>query len=120
VIDAAAEGDTSSASSADPSYTLLFSLDNGLTIDAGVSGNSIRFINHSCDPNCETSVEDDRVFVHALRDVRPGEELTYDYNLRPGDPSDSPDEYPCRCGSEICRGTMLDAELLVTTQAPPK
>jgi SET domain-containing protein len=120
VIDAAAEGDTSSASSADPSYTLLFSLDNGLTIDAGVSGNSIRFINHSCDPNCETSVEDDRVFVHALRDVPPGEELTYDYNLRPGDPSDSPDEYPCRCGSEICRGTMLDAELLVTTQAPPK
>jgi uncharacterized protein len=112
VIDVALEGETSSAWNSDPSYTLLFALDDGLTIDAGVKGNSIRFINHSCDPNCETSVEGDRVFVHALRQIEPGEELTYDYNLRPGDPDDSPDAYACRCGSKMCRGTMLDRELL--------
>ena len=112
LIDTALEGETSSASNSDPAYTLLFALDDRLMIDAGVDGNSIRFINHSCDPNCETSVEGDRVFVHALRSIRPGEELTYDYNLRPGDPTDRPDAYPCRCGSENCRGTMIDSELL--------
>src|SRR5438067_8720778 len=112
VIDVALEGETSSAWNSDPAYTLLFALDDGLTIDAGVKGNSIRFMNHSCDPNCETSVEVDRVFVHALRPIRPGEELTYDYNLRPGDPADSTDAYTCKCGSKMCRGTMIDAELL--------
>ncbi len=112
VIEPDEEADTSSAQNADPSYTLLVALDDGRTIDAGVSGNSIRFINHSCDPNCETSIVDDRVLVHAVRHIAVGEELTYDYNLRPGDPSDSPDEYACRCGSANCRGTMVDAELL--------
>lgn len=113
VIDRAEEDDTSSAWNTDPSYTLLFAVDDNVTIDAGVDGNNIRFINHSCDPNCETSVEGDKVFVHALRHISPGEELSYDYNLRPGDPSDGPDAYPCRCGAETCRGTMLDAELIL-------
>jgi SET domain-containing protein len=112
VIDAALEGETSSATNPDPTYTLLFAIDDGLMIDAGVRGNSIRFMNHSCDPNCETTLDGDKVFVHALRQIEPGEELTYDYNLRPGDPDDGPDAYPCRCGSKSCRGTMLDAALL--------
>lgn len=112
VIDRESEGDTSSAWDSDPSYTLLFEVDEKTTIDAGVDGNNIRFINHSCDPNCETSVEGTRVFVHALRHIEPGEELTYDYNLRPGDPSDGPETYPCRCGAENCRGSMIDAALL--------
>ena len=112
VIDVASEAETSSAWSSDPSYTLLFAIDDKLTIDAGVNGNSIRFMNHSCEPNCETSLEGDKVFVYALRDIAPGEELTYDYNLHPGDPSDSPEAYACRCGSKNCRGTMLDGELL--------
>ena len=115
VIDVALESETSSAWNSDPAYTLLFALDDDLTIDAGVKGNSIRFMNHSCDPNCETTADGDRVFVHALRRIEPGEELTYDYNLRPGDPSDGPDAYPCKCGSPNCRGTMLDKELLRIT-----
>jgi uncharacterized protein len=115
VIDVEQEGETSSAWNPDPSYTLLFAVDEGITIDAGVKGNSIRFINHSCDPNCETTADGDRVFVHAIRLIQAGEELTYDYNLRPGDPTDGPDAYPCRCGSTKCRGTMLDAELLRST-----
>ena len=115
VIDVESELETSSAWDPDPSYTLLFAVDDHITIDAGVKGNSIRFINHSCDPNCETNADGDRVFVHALRRIEPGEELTYDYNLRPGDPSDGPDAYPCKCGSPNCRGTMLDKELLRTS-----
>ena len=112
MIDVALEGETSSAWNSDPAYTLLFAIDDELTIDAGVKGNSIRFMNHSCDPNCETCAEGTRVFVYALRAIHAGEELTYDYNLRPGDPADSPDAYACRCGSKMCRGTMIDGDLL--------
>src|SRR6266540_4152833 len=61
LIDVELEGETSSAWNADPSYTLLFVVDDHHTIDAGVKGNSIRFMNHSCDPNCETSVDGDRI-----------------------------------------------------------
>ena len=112
LIDRDMEGETSSALHPDPSYTLLFAIDDKRTIDAGAGGNDIRFINHSCDPNCETSVDEDRVFVNALRDIEPGEELTYDYSLRPGDPSDSPEDYRCNCGAANCRATMLDLELV--------
>lgn len=113
VIPAASEGETSSAWHADPSYTLLFAIDDNLTIDAGVKGNSVRFINHSCEPNCETSVDGHKVFVHAVRRIEPGEELTYDYNLRPGDDDDySSEAYACKCGAASCRGTMIDGDLL--------
>lgn len=57
----------------------LFDLDNGVTIDGSVKSNLARYINHSCDPNCEASVEDGRVWVHAIRAIKPGEELSYDY-----------------------------------------
>ncbi len=62
------------------------------------------FVNHSCDPNCETEEdEDDRVWIMALRDIEPGEELTYDYCLYDGD-----GDAPCYCGSKKCRGTMYE------------
>jgi SET domain-containing protein len=73
-------------------------------------GNDSRFINHSCDPNCESDVVDGHVYIVAIRDIAPGEELTYDYSLEveaetsPGEERD----YACRCGSVCCRGTMLE------------
>ena len=112
IIDESQEGDTSSAEISDPAYTLLFAIDETHTIDAGVNGNSIRYMNHSCEPNCESSVEGDKVFVRALTNIRPGEELNYDYNLRPGDSADGLDAYACNCGSKKCRGTMLDPDLV--------
>ncbi len=67
------------------------------------------FINHSCAANCETEEEDERIFIRALRDIAPGEELVYDYHLYD---SDLEDEAPCHCGAENCRGTMYsEAEL---------
>ena len=79
-------------------------------IDAAVGGNSARWINHSCDPNCETEEsEDGRVFIQAMRDIRRGEELFYDYGLVIDEritPSIKKD-YECRCGARDCRGTML-------------
>ncbi len=90
-------------------HTFLFSVDRGLVIDAGVDGNDARFINHSCEPNCESVIEQRRVFIDALRDIAPGEELSYDYQIgrERGDPPNVDEIYACRCGSKECRGTML-------------
>jgi uncharacterized protein len=95
----------------DPHHTFYFSLSDGKTvIDANVGGNAARWINHSCAPNCETEETDDgRVFVQAVRDIRTGEELNYDYSLMI-DERITPTlkrNYACRCGAKDCRGTML-------------
>jgi uncharacterized protein len=88
---------------------LLFSVDGKTVIDAGVGGNEAQFINHSCEPNCAAVTEKKHVYIEALRDIAPGEELLYDYNLTRND-DDAPDleeRYACRCGAPTCRGTML-------------
>ncbi len=90
-------------------HTFLFIVDARTVIDAGVGGNDARYMNHSCNPNCETVIEDKRVFVEAIRTIQPGEELNYDYQLgrSPDDPSDVDEIYACHCGQPNCRGTML-------------
>jgi uncharacterized protein len=90
-------------------HTFLFSVDRGLVIDAGVGGNDARFINHSCDPNCESVIERRRVFIDALRDIAAGEELAYDYQIgrERNDPPNVDEIYACLCGAARCRGTML-------------
>ncbi len=90
-------------------HTFLFIVDRNVVIDGGANGNDARFINHSCDPNCESVIEDRRVFIEATRTIRPGEELTYDYQIGRDrtDPANVDDIYACRCGAQRCRGTML-------------
>jgi hypothetical protein len=94
---------------ANDSHTFLFIVDKKTVIDAGVDGNDARFFNHSCDPNCESTVEKRRVFIEAMRDIEAGTELTYDYQIhREDDDPDNIDEvFACRCGFPQCRGTML-------------
>lgn len=95
----------------DPNHTFFFELDNGDVIDAGQGGNEARWINHSCDPNCETIEEDDdRIFVYALRSLRPGDELFYDYQIVASERRTKrlEREFACHCGTERCRGTMLE------------
>jgi SET domain-containing protein len=92
-----------------PNHTFYFHLDNGLVIDALHGGNSSRWINHSCEPNCEAEESGGRVFIKALRDILPGEELFYDYGLVI-DERYTPKlkkQFACYCGSADCRGTML-------------
>ena len=91
------------------SHTFLFVVDSRVVIDAGASGNEARFINHGCDPNCESVTEERRVFVEAIRTIQPGEELTYDYSIKRDrdDPPDIDVVFACRCGARACRGTML-------------
>jgi len=98
----------------DDGHTFLFIASTRTVIDAGVDGNEARFINHHCNPNCETVIENSRVFIEATRNIEAGEELGYDYQLT-WESTDDPQElalYECRCGAKRCRGTMLDREPL--------
>ncbi|MDP2368704.1 MAG: SET domain-containing protein-lysine N-methyltransferase [Rhodoferax sp.] len=93
----------------DPNHTFYFHIDETRVIDALHGGNSSRWINHSCAPNCEADEQDGRVFIKALRNIAAGEELHYDYGLII-DERYTPKlkaEYPCWCGAQDCRGTLL-------------
>ena len=93
----------------DPHHTFFFHIDADHVIDAKVGGNAARWINHACEPNCEADETDGRVFIRALEELQPGEELFYDYGLVI-DERLTPKlkkQYECRCGSPVCRRTML-------------
>lgn len=109
-VDAGDSGDIESG------HTFLFTLNDDWVIDANYKGNDARWINHSCAPNCEAvMVEDEadpknsRVFIEAIRAIRPGEELTYDYGITLAERHTPRLKkiWECRCGSPKCTGTML-------------
>ena len=90
-------------------HTFLFAIDDDVVIDAAVDGNDARFINHSCDPNCDAVIEDGRIWIETIRDVAAGEELAYDYAyiLDERHTPAAKRRYPCNCGARTCRGTIL-------------
>lgn len=90
-------------------HTFLFAIDDGVVVDAAVNGNDARWINHSCDPNCDAVIEGGRIWIETLREVLPGEELAYDYafTLTERHTAAAKRRYPCHCGAASCRGTML-------------
>ncbi len=92
-----------------PDHTFYFHIDDAHVIDGGHGGNASRWINHACEPNCEAEEDEGRVFIKALRDLQPGEELFFDYGLVI-DERYTPalkKRFACRCGHAECRGTML-------------
>jgi len=93
----------------DPHHTFYFHIDERRVIDAKYGGNIARWINHSCAPNCEADEQGGRIFIRALRDIVPGEELNYDYGLVIDEPltASLKAQYPCHCGAPGCRGTLL-------------
>ncbi len=101
----------------DNGHTFLFTLNDEWVIEGAINGNESRWINHSCEPNCEALlIEDDdgdrrkdRIVIQAMRRIRAGEELTYDYNILTEEPfTDSLRElWRCRCGAPSCRGVIL-------------
>jgi SET domain-containing protein len=93
----------------DPDHTFYFHIDDKHVIDAKFGGNSARWINHACTPNCEADEVDGRIFIKALRDIAPGEELFYDYGLIIDQryTAKLKKQFECRCGTSGCRGTML-------------
>lgn len=90
-------------------HTFLFAIDNDIVVDAAVNGNDARFINHSCDPNCDAVIEDGRIWIETIRDVEVGEELAYDYAyiLDERHTPAAKRRFPCHCGAANCRGTIL-------------
>ncbi len=98
-------------------HTFLFTLNDDYVIDANVDGNVARWINHSCAPNCEAVLEEnakgkprkDKVFIEAIRDIQPGEELTYNYGIVLAERHTAKMKkiWGCKCGAKKCTGTML-------------
>ena len=81
----------------------IFTLDKKWDIDGNVPWNDARLINHSCEPNCEAWIEEDQIFIYTLRDIKSGEELTFDY----GFDIECYEDHPCRCGSANCVGYIV-------------
>lgn len=110
-VDAAYDGEDETG------HTFLFTLNEDYVLDANINGNDARWINHSCDPNCESSqVEDpggdptkDRIVIEAARDIKAGEELSYNYGIRLAERHTPKLKklWACLCGSRNCTGTML-------------
>ena len=90
-------------------YVCLFGVGRGWVIDPRIDGNEARYINHSCAPNCEALQYGARVYIEALRTIRKGEELFYNYQLNVGPRPTRAERarYVCRCGAAACRGTLI-------------
>jgi uncharacterized protein len=90
-------------------HTFYFAVDDATVIDGGRGGGDACYVNHCCDPNCEIVIARKRVYIHTVRRIEPGEELTYDYWYVTDEGYTMQDLrriYPCRCGAAICRGTL--------------
>ena len=81
----------------------IFTLDDKWDIDGNVPWNTARLINHSCEPNCEAWIVGRKIYIYSLRDIKKGEELSFDY----GFDIDSYEDHPCRCGSDKCIGYIV-------------
>ena len=112
-----AEVDVEDAGDVESGHTFLFTLNDEYVIDANHKGNRARWINHSCNPNCEALLDEhegknrkkDRVLIEAIRNIKPGEELTYNYGITLDEPHTArlKKVWACKCGSKDCTGTML-------------
>ena len=90
-------------------HTFLFILNSRTCVDAAFDGNEARFLNHSCDPNCEAVITRGHIWIEALRPIAAGTELVYDYQYE-DDPEYTEEDlrfYACRCGAANCRGTIV-------------
>ena len=111
------EADALYGDSIDSGHTFLFTLNEHYLIDANVKGNVARWLNHSCEPNCQAFLIEssdgnprkDRVVIEALRDIAVGEELTYNYGIRLSVPHTPRLKklWACLCGADQCSGTLL-------------
>ncbi len=111
------EADELAEGAPDSGHTFLFTLNDEYIIDANKKGNAARWINHSCDPNCEAVIEEnekgkkkkDRIYIETIKPIRKGVELTYDYGitLEERHTKRMKKIWACKCGEPNCTGTML-------------
>lgn len=101
----------------------LFHLSEEVVVDGLTGGNDARYINHSCEPNCEALMFNGKIYLYALQDIPRGEELTYNYQMRPLFGGEQPVfEQGCRCGSAQCSGSMMatNPSTLRSNQTPKR
>lgn len=84
----------------------IFELNKRYDIDGSVSWNTAKYINHSCNPNCESDIINGHIWIIATRDIKKGEEITYDY----GYDMDDYENHPCKCGAKNCVGYIVAEE----------
>ena len=84
----------------------IFAIDEERDLDGNVDWNPARFLNHSCEPNCEAQFFGGHIWIVAIRDVRAGEELTFNYSYDLADYR----EHPCHCGAKKCVGYIVAEE----------
>jgi hypothetical protein len=82
----------------------IFELNNRSDINGDIAGNYAKFINHSCKPNCESRIEDGKIWIVSLRKIKTGEEITYNYGFS----IEHYKDHPCNCGSDNCVGYILN------------
>ncbi|WP_243317063.1 SET domain-containing protein [Geothrix paludis] len=92
--------------------TYVLNLDEDTAIDGAEGGNDARFVNHSCEPNCEIYIFDGTPYVYAMQEIPAGAELTFDYQLQSVGSARlsralSRELFPCHCGAPTCRGTLV-------------
>jgi len=88
--------------------TYIFELDDENDLDGNTENNPAKYINHSCEPNCEFRIENKEIWIYTKREIKKGEEITYNYGFEW-----NPTEYkkhPCKCGSKNCVGYILEEE----------
>ncbi|MBL4889848.1 MAG: SET domain-containing protein-lysine N-methyltransferase [Candidatus Lindowbacteria bacterium] len=89
-------------------HVFIFKFDKKHDIDGSVLWNTARYINHTCDPNCESIHHGDAIWITAARNIDKGEELSYDY----GFDQDEYINYPCLCGKPNCLGYIIDSDIV--------
>ncbi|MBI2573022.1 SET domain-containing protein-lysine N-methyltransferase [Candidatus Woesearchaeota archaeon] len=85
----------------------VMDLEDGTYLDGDIGNNPAKYINHSCDPNCEISYENGEIWICSKRTIEPGEELFFNYGFG----LDCYEKHPCLCGTSRCVGYILDEEL---------
>ncbi|HYE32868.1 MAG TPA: SET domain-containing protein-lysine N-methyltransferase [Methylomirabilota bacterium] len=86
--------------------TFIFTINDEFDLDGDIEANVAKYINHSCEPNCYSELDEEQIFIIALRRIEVGEELTFNYGYDLKDYKD----HPCKCGSKRCVGFMLAEE----------
>tara|TARA_Y100000816_G_C26069410_1_gene562333 strand:+ start:1069 stop:1557 length:489 start_codon:yes stop_codon:yes gene_type:complete len=86
----------------------IFELNKKYDIDGSPYYNKARYINHSCEPNCEVEIVDDKIWISSIVDIKKGEELSYDYGYE-FDQDDFRDHI-CKCGSSDCVGFIISSD----------
>lgn len=84
----------------------IFNLNKRYDIDGQVPWNTAKFINHSCNPNCKADIKRGHIWISSIKDIKKGEELSYNYGYDLEDYED----HPCRCGSKNCVGYIVDED----------